>query len=480
MLFSEAYNLGNVEEEDWFNPELKWDTKLFLDAILVFKNELDEFQEAKEKIKIFFDEAFRRVALAKGIDNFKRRKFALEMLQFREPFEVCLGYTNFGQRGSGIGSSFAIKIFHAIVDFIDWGLDNLEEYIGSFELFAEGVGPDRLSDMLSNILKEDLIKYTQKICKEKNIPTKRFLIQNTEFDKKLGWIHKKINLPKNPLNDQPVILVPKDFLRTTRDTDSDFMEYITHLDNELLRKQATRLITKNINKEKLRELAKENKDLFKELVKSYVRDMEKERSSYDLKNDPNLLWRFRDELEKIREKVIPIEVKEKNKEFLIRFVEEIISQFKRSIESNEGYYLLFNDDGNPREERAAQIFFWSIADSMCKKSTNSPDISPETKTGRGLIDFKFSEGYHKKILVEIKLAKNQKLYTGLERQFITYLEAENTEIGYYVVIKQLGGDNTRCIRLKDRYEKLEIEKRKKIKIIEIDSYRETKTSGSKL
>ncbi len=480
MLFSEAYNLDSIKDEDWFDPELKWDTKLFLDLVLVINNKVEGFENSKDKIKDFFDEAFKRVALAKGKNDMKLKKNALRILQFREPSELGLGYTNFGYGGSGIGKDFSDKIFHAIVDFIDWGLEEFEEYLGSFELFAEGVGPDRLSDMAANILKKDLIKYTQKICNKHKVPMKRIIIQNASFDKEIGWIHEKTDLPINPINKKPILLVPKDFLRTGRDSREEFLDYIFHMENDELRNQATRIITEDLNKKKLKEVASQNIDFFKELIKKYIKDMKKERVAYDLENDPSLLWKFRGELEKIKEKVTGFVIPEKNENNLKKFVEEVISQFKRHVEDREGYLLLFNDDGKPRGERVVQIIFWGIAEAMCEKTENSPDISPEAKTGRGLIDFKFSNGYANKILVEIKLAKSTKLYTGLETQFPTYLKSEKVDLGFYLVVKQLGGDNARFIRLEDKYEKMPVEIKDKIILKEVDAYPENKPSASSI
>lgn len=239
MLFSEYYKITVTGEEDWFNPNLNWDTELFIDPILVFKNDLKEFQDINDRIKAFFKMAFERVALAKGSSNLELRKSALSVLSFKEPHETCLGYTNRGQYGSGIGPEFARKLFDSMVDFIEWDLDDFGEFVSPFELFSEGVGQDRLSDMISNIIKSELIEYTQKICNKNNVQMKRFTIQNASFDSSLGWLHKKVDLPENPISKRPVILVPKDFLRGDSSEVDDFVDYILHIENDNLRRQAT-------------------------------------------------------------------------------------------------------------------------------------------------------------------------------------------------------------------------------------------------
>lgn len=478
MLFSEYYKIKQGEEETWFDPNLKWDTPLFVDPILVFKNDLSEFANINQKIKSFFDIVFKEVALVKGKSQKEWRK-ALMLLSFRETSETCLGYTNFGQSGSGIGADFALKIFHSMVDFIDWGLEEFSEYLSPFELFGEGIGPDRISDMLSNIIKQDLIKYTQEICKKRKIPLKKFPITNISFDKNLGWTHGKVLLPENPIYHKPIILVPKDFLRSESNEIKDFVDYLLHLENDDLRRQISSLITENISKENLRKVVAENKDFFKDLLKEYLDELKKVRDPYDVRNDPSMLGEFKEILEKIKDKLPKFDDLGKSKESLKTYVEKIIAQFKRFVESKEGYYLLFNDDGKPRGERACQTFFWGIADTMCKQG-KGPDVSPESKTGKGLIDFKFSEGYDNKILVEIKRASNPKLYSGLTNQLPTYLESEDVDLGYYLVIKQEGGDNVKSLKLVDKYNKLPEDKKEKIEINIVDAYQGDKKSASKL
>ena len=47
---------------------------------------------------------------------------------------------------------------------------------------------------------------------------------------------------------------------------------------------------------------------------------------------------------------------------------------------------------------------FNMADGYCKIS--GIDISPETDNGIGPVDFKFSSGYHSKVLLELKLARS--------------------------------------------------------------------------
>jgi hypothetical protein len=65
---------------------------------------------------------------------------------------------------------------------------------------------------------------------------------------------------------------------------------------------------------------------------------------------------------------------------------------------------------------------------------NNIDVSPETNIGRGPVDFKLSDGYINRTILELKLARNTKFWNGLTSQFPTYLKAEGISRGYFIVI----------------------------------------------
>ena len=151
MFFSEAYNIQNPQEEDWFNLWLKNDTLVFIDPMLVYQSKHKDFTASYNKINKFFEEAFKRVAFAKKSKSPQMREKALEMLKFEEPSELYLGHTNYGSQGSGVGNGFARQIFDAIVDFIELGFEDFGGYISPLEIFVEGIGPDRISDIMGNL-----------------------------------------------------------------------------------------------------------------------------------------------------------------------------------------------------------------------------------------------------------------------------------------------------------------------------------------
>lgn len=485
MYFSTAYNIKNPLEEDWFDISLDRDTCLFIDPMLVFQTDKSDFINCAGKIKGFFNEAFKRVAVLKGTSKIVTDQKLQKMLEFREPKELCLGFTQYGSSGSGIGKDFSEKIRNAMVELLELGLEEFGEYLSPFEMFVEGIGADRIGDIMGNLMKEDLIKYTQKICKKRNIPMKKFMIDNIRYDNNLGWIRNKVDLPFKPHNKKPIILVPKDFLITitTSHLDrEDFLEYILHIENSELRKQATRLFTMDLSKKSLREAIRRDPHLTKELLTNYMRKREKEKAKpYDFRNDPELINELPKLIESLSNRVKGVEVDSFTFDDLLKFTNKVIEEFKFQVESNEGYRVLFDDKGNPRKERISQILFWNIASTICRGTGGLIDINPESQTGRGPVDFKFSRGYNKRIIIELKLAKSKAIYDGMQKQLTEYLKSDEVDMGFYVVIKTLPRDHARVAELIDRYEKkLELPNKKQINLIVINASKDSKISASKI
>ncbi len=132
-------------------------------------------------------------------------------------------------------------------------------------------------------------------------------------------------------------------------------------------------------------------------------------------------------------------------------VEHIIDNFKHQIEDNGLSKLLYESKAKKlRHESSAQQLFFSVAQIFCL--ANDLDVSPETNSGSGCVDFKFSKGAAIKINVEIKYSNNTGLKHGLENQLGKYDKAEQAETSYYLIIQVDNND-----MLIDRVKKIDNE-----------------------
>lgn len=88
-------------------------------------------------------------------------------------------------------------------------------------------------------------------------------------------------------------------------------------------------------------------------------------------------------------------IKFEPKEDIIETINGMLLQIKYDIEQKNGYTFLYDGD-RPKSERDIQTFIELFITSGCV--ANNIDISREYHTGRGIVDFKFSQGYEKEFI----------------------------------------------------------------------------------
>jgi hypothetical protein len=476
MLFSEAYCISKGHEKEWLDPSFDSDIPLFIDPILLSKTKNPYFKESKEKINLFFQKTFEKIAKARK-KGLKALKTTEEILKFKEPKETLIGYTQDGSAGRGLGLNFSLKLRDSIVDLIDMGIDDLPENIAIFNLLVEGIGPDGISDMITNIIKDDLVKYTQGICQKEKIPTKEFLVNNLgyDYDNDL-WNMDRVPLPENKRDKKnPVILIPKDILRSEEIINIiNFEYYFNSIDNDTLRKRATKIFTSNLDTKKIKKAIKENPKEAKAILGEYIKFAES--LDYSILNigEKEFFYKFHRFFKEIVSTLPIKKTEEKTEASLINFVEEVIQQYKHVVEKRQGWEFFFDENNKPKTERTMQILFWDIADTMCKLNKDIV-ISPEGQTGRGPVDFKFSLGFDKKIVVEIKRILNADFYKGYFNQLPTYIKSDEAIKGYYVSIKLRDQDTARYQNLLrkieegEKIEEIKKEIKDKMEPVEIDA-----------
>ncbi len=156
-------------------------------------------------------------------------------------------------------------------------------------------------------------------------------------------------------------------------------------------------------------------------------------------------------------------------------VAQIIEQFKFLIEERRISEELYDNNNKPRPEKSAQRLFFMTAYAYCK--ANNLDLTPEADTGNGPVDFKVSSGFSGRVLVEIKLSTNTKLIPGYQLQLAKYESAEETLIGFYLVL-DVGKMGRKDKVLIDEKNKIAKTGTKPSEIIFVDGRR--KKSASKL
>lgn len=473
MYFSEAYNIKYSEDRDWVDHSLQGDTALFIDPVLLLKTKHPYLMDSQNKIKEFFQNAFEKIAKVRGKGELALKSVE-ELFRFKEPKETLLGYTISGGAGRGLGPDFSRKLRDTIVDFMDMGIEDLSENLAIFNLLVEGIGQDGISDMITNIIKKDLVKYTQHVCLKENVPMKEFIVENLGYDYENDmWDSGREKLPLNKYDKKTsVILVPKDILRTDEIVNvEDFEYYLSSIDNNELRGKATKIFTSNLNISKIKSATKNNPHDAKLIFEDYFNLLKNTKHEASDFRDRQLFYKFNKFMKNIGSE-IPLKATDKSdEESLVSFVEAVINQYKRIVEKRQGWELFFDENDKIKPERIMQILFWDIADTMVQLN-GKISVHAESQTGRGPVDFKFTEGFDKKIVVEIKKIKSPEFYSGYFKQLPTYMESDDAVKGYYVAIKLEDSDSARfqnlLRKLEDNLDGIDKKIKPNMKPIEID------------
>lgn len=144
-------------------------------------------------------------------------------------------------------------------------------------------------------------------------------------------------------------------------------------------------------------------------------------------------------------------------------VSSIIDNFRNQIENNGLNKLLYDSKTKKlRHESSAQLLFFSVAQIFCL--ANDIDVSPETNSGNGSVDFKFSKGFYNKINVEIKYSNHPNLKHGLEEQLKRYDESEIAQDSFFLILKV--ANNDRKISKVIEYDKEQNPANGKVKIVD--------------
>lgn len=445
MKFSELFSIKKMTDDDWFDPILSVDTNLFIDPFLIFASEQNEFQGSHADIIDFFNRAFKLVARSNGNPTSVLWKKAENLLRLSEVEEICLGYAKHGTKGSGSGSILANVVVKALWEAVQAGLTEITHF-EEIGILREGIGADRISDMTASIVRERLVLYTQGICMKHKVPLQKAKFLSGYFNKDFEyWMPIESDLPHNPYNGKSILLVPKRYLRDLPTINADsFWDYCYEKENETLRNEFSYDITKNVDKATIIDFSRRHP----EIRRDYINTVEAIKPvAYNLHKDPRGFIKWYDDTSEYCGHH-PISLRISSIQDFTNAIDIMIEEFRNYVENNKGWKLLWNDNGTPRREDAAQFLFLGIIKHYCK--ANNIDISREPDIGRGPVDFKVSHGYGLRALMELKLARNTRFWNGLEKQLPKYQEAENVDVGYFIVILFGDKDFDRLPQLQER------------------------------
>ncbi|HKU16427.1 MAG TPA: hypothetical protein VJQ52_18700 [Steroidobacteraceae bacterium] len=429
--FSEHFGISKtlLKRRGAFDPVVNADTPLFIDPFLLEESKHPEMQAAYGDWETHFTNLIKLLSAsqAKGDAAWKA---ADKMLGVQEFKGTCLGY-GAGIAGNAIGKGpIRARLLKTAKEIVDLGVND-PAIFPLLALFEDDVGPDRISDLTTRVIGPRLGEFTERVLKGLQIPRQKFDISGQSF-----------LLPVNPkVNDRggrplPVVLVPNDVLRDLPiATDWDDIERVTW-ENEQLRKRVNAAVgdlwgrQSRESKQNNRAAYLHDRDAFDALLAA-IHAIPKQ--AYDEAGDPSGLIKWLETGRAIAAALpLALKLKARTPAGVKDVVEQIVEHFKHIIEDRDVWKSLYGPNGAVLHEHYAQRLFLVTSLSYCK--ANNVDISPETNPGGGPVDFKLSQGFADKVVVEMKLSSNPKLDHGYTKQLERYKRGEATSQGYYVII----------------------------------------------
>jgi hypothetical protein len=432
MFFSERFNLDSelVRAYGAVDISLVCDMPLFIDPMLIFNSEKQEYQTLHAEIIKYFhflNIKAQRGLLSKEIDAW---------FNFSEVPNNWLGFSLVGNKGLALGKKYARFLYKNIGFALETHDISHGQHIEKTMLLYEGSGKDKISDLTVNLVKGFLCEYTEKFANEyieldlcKIFPVeKAFFNYDTE-----SFVSREFLLPyviNEKGKSEYVLLTPYDILREEEPSINKDDFYRSHeriraaIENDSLRAyvnnyigQAVRRYEENQRKNrraiKERSIQKIEMGAFKEIVNEYpelydyyIRLKEADTDEIRLKcaNELNrqlekLLWASKNLVALFKQSgystddCLSAREEAKNR---IRF-------FKHIIEDCDGYKNLYVKGEKIASENDLQRLFRFVWYGTSFK------VDAEPNNGRGQADFIVSIGQNNQNIIEFKLASNSSL-----------------------------------------------------------------------
>lgn len=184
---------------------LESDVPLYIDPYAITKDSSDLASHCHNAILSFFQRLIEAIK-----EGDKRRVSSLLRNHLSEPTEIHLGVSRTARGGRGIGPDQENDIVDALASSsaVQQGyIQAIEE----LELHIPRIGPDKISDLVANIIKGYLAKYTEQICSQYGISTSTCAVSGFWSESRQEWHGEYFDLPVR--GHHTYILVPKRFVR---------------------------------------------------------------------------------------------------------------------------------------------------------------------------------------------------------------------------------------------------------------------------
>lgn len=215
MFFSEYYGIDASIIEQYGAVDISFvcDLPLFIDPMLIFNSEKEEYKILHNKIIKYFYFLYQKAN--SGLD----KKELKAWFEFNEIPNNWLGYALVGNKGAALGKKYAEFLRDNIGFATNTNNITKSNHIEKIMLLYEGSGKDKISDLTVNLIKGFLCEYTEIFAKTYIDPNKRMkiMVEKASFNYDTeSFVGKEYELPfiiNEKGKKEYVLLTPKDILR---------------------------------------------------------------------------------------------------------------------------------------------------------------------------------------------------------------------------------------------------------------------------
>lgn len=441
--FSDHFSVSKakLKELGVFDPILNFDTKVFVEPLLLKDSANLIIKKSYENYKQFFANLLLLLQKSTSTDD-KCWRAAKRLVNFPEYQYTCIGYSSTNTAGLGSGIEFNDKILKSAKEIVDLAQGDPNIFL-LLPLLEEGIAGDRISDMAQNIIDEDICQYTVSTMNQLSLKGDfRYVTRN----------NNAYDLLKNPYSKAPIKFIPSDILLNLPVADKvDSLVEEMAAYNQNLRDVINRDIgdiwfetTKAYRKHVLLDELKKNKAFFIETLKALK---EYQFEHYDLDKDSEGLYKW---LENSQD-FINIELAKETKqcpntpEGLSFAVYAIIKHFRDLIENQEIWRTFWTKVGDEyRHVRLyySQMLFFTVCSTWLISQDSNIKVKLNQHHQHIALEFRVSNQHA--LLVHIRHANNAKL----DKTYCSILEkareAENNQ--YCIVIMNFKEEASKALK----------------------------------
>lgn len=453
--FSEYFGVSkqDVEKFGFYDINLSTDSDLYIDSKLLTDDNSPYFLNAASTLKREFNNIV--VLLKKARERNKKDMYwdaACKRMTFKELHGLCLGYGTNDVIGNGVGTVLRNTIMDRLWQLIKDGRDS-PELLDLINVFTEGFGCDRSSDLVAYFIRNIIYDYNERIIKELNLSSHPMIL-----------VEKTHNLLQHPFKSKlPILLVPKSILSKLPVCFSLFEIENAMFKNEEARENLQSYIPlkENITKDDIFHALLSNKTFYEKFIETYKKE---EGKVYNFDEDPKCVCKF---IEIAKESYY------KNPDIYLEnsglvptnvcsIVDFCLKTFKHLVEDRG-----IRNSVRKYDEKVSQHIFAATSYIYCNEQ--HIEMCPEMNSGRGPIDFFFTNG-KEKVSVEIKKLSSNSYLHGLEKQLPDYMKSNDSQKGIYVVLNDVSRDTKKVQKLYSLYSSLDGSIKETIDILIIDAY----------